>query len=68
MRVRTWDSLPKPNFVKKNRLRGYYTFGQIYTENYKFQQFLRCKFTFQGENSEIWRECTDLARSPALIL
>ena len=99
MKVRTWDSLPEPNFVKsikgvysflanvyqkitisailgvvsphfksdrceiwpeatdseyappglilkKNRLRGYTPFGHVFTKNYKFQQFLRCKPTF----------------------
>jgi len=36
MRVQTWDSLPKPNFILKNRLRGYTLFGQIYIKNYQF--------------------------------
>jgi len=33
------NSLPKPNFVKKNCLRGYTHFWQIYTKNYQFQRF-----------------------------
>ena len=46
MRVRTWDSLPKPNFVKYH-LRGYTPFGKIYTKKItNFGDFIGCKPTF----------------------
>jgi len=37
--VRTWETVPKPNFVKI-RSRGYTPFGQIYTKKHQFRQFL----------------------------
>jgi len=41
---------PQAKFYKY-RLRGYTLFGQIYTKNYKFLQFLRCSPHFKNENS-----------------
>ena len=37
--VGTWETLPHAKFCKKNCLRGYTPFGQIYTKNYKFWRF-----------------------------
>jgi len=34
VRVRTLDSSPMSNFVKKNRLRGSYSYGQIFTTKF----------------------------------
>jgi len=39
MRVQTWDSLPKANFIKIAK--GYTLFGKIYTKIYKFWQYLQ---------------------------
>jgi len=36
VRLRTWDSLPMPNFVKKYQLKEFVPYGQIYTKIYKF--------------------------------
>jgi len=45
-RVRTWESLPKPNFILKNHLRGYTPLRKIYTKNTNFGDFGACKPTF----------------------
>ena len=44
MRVQTWDSLYQAKFCK-NRLRGYTPFGQIYTKNTNFGNFIFFKST-----------------------
>ena len=63
LRVRTWANLPALN-LKKNRLRSYTLFGQIYTKNYKFQHFCGVSPHFKSENSEIWCECTEPGQTP----
>jgi len=58
MRVRTWDSLSKPNFVR-NRLRGHTFFDKFLPKITKFGYFRAVSPQFKSDNGEIWSEDTD---------
>jgi len=57
---------PPSQILFKNRLRGYTLSGKIYTKNTNFSDFGAVIPHVNCDNSEIWREGTDLGTLPAL--
>jgi len=63
--VQTWHSFPQTKFCKKNRLRGYTPFGQIYTKNSNFGDLGAVFPHFINHNDEIWHESANLRLLPS---
>jgi len=57
-RMRTWNSFPQAKFGK-NHLRGYTTFGQIYTK-IPFLAIWELSPHFKSDVSKIWHKGTNL--------
>ena len=66
--VQTWETLPKPNFVKKNYLRGIPIFGIFIPKINNFGDFAAVSPHFKSDNGEIWREGTDLGHPPSPLI
>ena len=65
---RTWDSLPQAQFCEKNRLTGIPLLGKSILKVTNFGDFGGCKQHFKNDNSELWREGTDLIVGYIILL
>jgi len=68
MRMRTWDSFPKPNFVKKNPLRDIPLFGKFIPKIINFSDLGVVSPHFESDSGEIWLEGTDLGYPPPRLI